>query len=510
MASIYTGYMNEPALAVEATERARRIVEPLTKPGPSGAQSIYVADAHFKLATLERDLGRPAAALEEYARALERPDSTANWRLYHRRFLTSRARYLTELGDYEAALGDWDAVLGLMEATEKEYPGSRAFQRVVCLAEIARIHALAGNNAEALKRAREAAAVHSADSSDMWTGDPLVRFGFLAPSDLPDPLETFETLAAILLRIKAPDEAATFCESYYKRILAKPVAQPVAEKTYLETLALADLAAGRAVLARERLLSALAVARSQPTAQAGGLAGSLLALAKLENAVGNTARAKQYLLEARAAANPYDPNEVWQIERWLGATSVRLGETAAAASHYGRALEALESARERLRPEEFRLRYGEDPTRIYGEYAGLLAATALSTGRPEDAARAFEAAERKRAHLLRGLLATGWSRLPGKVMPAQLQRMFDLDARIAAKRSLLSEQFVLPESQRNLVLVDALNSDLKKIETEHTQLLTALAQSQVPGTRRRRRLPRRWPDPFGLRSGRRACWSSTW
>ena len=210
----------------------------------------------------------------------------------------------------------------------------------------------------------------------------------------------------------------------------------------------------------------------------GGLGDSLLELGKLETAAKNYEKAREYLVGARAAINPYDVDRIWRIERALALALSRLGDITAADGHYDASLTALESNRERLRPEEFRLRYGETKGAIYEEHAALLAARALTTGQHADAVRAFQAAERKRTQVLASLLAMGWSRVPSEAMPDQMRRSSEIEARMSAKRSLLMEQSNLAAGKRNDSMIETLERDLKRLQDDHARLLTSVAQSR--------------------------------
>ena len=76
---------------------------------------------------------------------------------------------------------------------------------------------------------------------------------------------------------------------------------------------------GRYEKARALLLSAVELDLNHPTAEVGGLVGSLLALGNLELNVKNYAKAREHLVAARTAVNPYDLDQIWQIERALAA-----------------------------------------------------------------------------------------------------------------------------------------------------------------------------------------------
>ncbi len=465
IAHIYAAYLGEPALAQEAAERTRQFImnSPAVRAaGPPGSPNPNVERANVSLAALYRDVGQPAAALDAYARGLASYGGGPNWLPNQRMLLRDRAQYLTELGDYEGALSDWDEVLKLIPATLRNfYGGSEPIHRGVWAAEVARVHAQAGNLEKAVPLAMEAVAQFNQDTLGVWIGLGIVN-----------------SVVDILLGTDHPSEAIAFCEGYFKKVMKRPVADPVVERAYLEIAARAHVRAARFDRARTLLLSAIEIDRKHPTAEAGGLGGSLLALGRLELEAGNYATAKEHLVAARAAINPYDRDRIWQIERALAQVLLRLNDAASAQSHYEDALDALESVRGRLRPEEFRLKYNVERTNLYEEYASLVASRAIQSGSQRDAGAAFGAAERKRTQILWSLLATGWSRMAPDAVPDQVRRVVTLETRIAAKQAVLSEQLNQPSDKRNSALVDALRTDLRKIQGEHTQLLSAIAQGQ--------------------------------
>jgi tetratricopeptide (TPR) repeat protein len=461
MSRIYSTYLGEPSLALEAAERVRQLVEPNTveTEGSAPTNRDEMARAYDSLAALYRNLGQPVAALDAYGKArsiwkeLAAPAERAT--------LSNRARYLAVLGDYESSLRDWDDVLTLLAPTVRNYGGDLVSQKGKWLSDVARVHALSGDLDQALVRAREAIAELGRQTSDRWVGQP-----------------TIAALVGILLETGHPDEALAFGNGYYGKMLEMPIAQPVLERAFLEMSARVHARMGHTDKARSLLLSAVVIDKAHPTAEAGGLAGSLLALGNLEIEAGNFAKASEDFVEARTAVNPYDADRIWQIERALGLALARTGNSAAAETHYENALTALESVRERLRPEEFRLRYGFDRSQVYDDYAGLVTANAALSGRQADAEKAFQAVERKRTQTLWGLLATGWSRMGSGAVPDQVRRAMDMEARLAAKQGLLREQFDQPPDKRDAVLIERLRTELMQVQADHARLLTSIAQGQ--------------------------------
>ena len=466
LARVYSKFLGEPTLALEALERVRQHYEgnvlDETQPASTGGK----AAAYVTLGDLAATVGQPVTALEYWDKGLSAaaqvPASSPNSAAYYRRrILTSRAEQYAALGDFDASVGDWDEIGPLIPQTTRNWTAPETVQRARLAADVAWTHALAGNLDKARASALEALAFYRADRSGKWPGLPLT-----------------ERLSRTLLATNLPEEAITFCEASRELIRREAFEQPVIERWYLEHLAHAHQKAGRRDQARLLLASAVEIDRKQPTAEVGGLGGSLLALGLLEIDARDYARARDYLLEARAAMNPYDMDRVWQIERALAVVNARLGESDAAVQHYDAALTALESARERLRPEEFRLRFGFDRMSLYEELTALLAFKAVQSERPADAELAFQAAERKRAQILRSLLATGWARTPREAMPDQLRRMSELENRISAKQALLAEEFTRPADKRNAALIDGLQRELGQLQGDHTRLLASVAQGQ--------------------------------
>jgi CHAT domain-containing protein len=224
----------------------------------------------------------------------------------------------------------------------------------------------------------------------------------------------------------------------------------------------------------------------------GGLASALLGLAKIELQAGNIAGAEEAAAEARGVANKHDLNQVWQIERVAALAAAADGKTGRAQAHFDAALNALEAAGERLRPEEFRLRFGVDRLGIYDECASLLAAAAAKSGRTRDTEAAFGVLERRRRQALWDILSTGWAGLVPEAMPEQIRAVRLAEEELAARQSVLRAQFALPPEKRNHRLVSSLQSDLEKFKDEHARLLIGLAQGKY-----RYASPGRVPDGLG-------------
>jgi CHAT domain-containing protein len=475
-AKIYT-LMAEPSQAIAAADQASRIFESSVLPiSASGTQQIDIASEFNHLGIMYWALGQNVPAMEHWSKALEKRatgktkgDFSIN---------NNRAQLYIQLGDYETALWDWDEVAKIHALRDSPTPWKAEW-----LGNAARINALAGDFDRALSLAREA--IEEENRPAPVAAAPTVTKPLpypLAGSPIPDsyPID-------ILLSANLPEEALAFCNQRLEK--ARRLKEPLWEKLALEQLARVQVKSGRFDEARKALLAAAELGRDNAAVlRHGGPAASLLALGNLELEAKNYSKAREHLLAARTAVNPYDRERIWQIERALALTFAAMRDTETAKTYYENAfdaLDALESVGRQLRPEEFRMRYDLDRYRIYDEYAGLLAARAAESGLTSHAEQAFQAAERKRSQVLRNLLATGWSNLPAEAIPEQLRRVFEMEDRIGAKQKALLEQSGLPQEKRNAALVERLQGELARIREDHSRLLTSVAQGQyrytVPG-----------------------------
>jgi len=459
--------IGEPLLARAATDRVRAFLDTTITEANRRAAAPDLWRTYEQLGRMAADGGEPAAAMEYWDTALKKiaeaaPTNSAQ--LAGRSILQERATLYAQLGDFEASLQDWDDVLPLLAPTFRNYSMSEASQKATWVASVAWTHALAGNYDKALALARDAIAELKRHTSGQWAQQ---LFAGQSAND---------RILEILLLTNHPDEAVAFCNFLYEKHRQESVSSvfwtAVHERELLVDLARSHLKAGQLERARSLLASAVDISRTLPAADPGwaGLGGwPELALGTLELGAGNYADAKRHLAAARAAVNPYDAERIWQIERALGLALARTGDEAGAEAHYEQALTALESIRERPRPEESRLRYGFDRSRVYEEYAGLLAAKAASSGLHADAEAAFQAAERKRAQTLWGLLATGWSRMAPEALPDQVRRSLELEVRLAAKQGILRGEFDQPPDKRNSILIEKLRGDVKQLQDDHGQ-----------------------------------------
>jgi CHAT domain-containing protein len=471
--------IGEPLLARTTADRVRQLVEATAAEAAASNRPNPAAEvwgAYKRLGDLAAVLGEPTAALEYWDTALKKMEvavptpANLNAQFDRRRVLEARAPLYARLGDFEASLKDWEDVRTMLERTVRYITAPEALQRAMWSADVAWTHALAGDPDKALSHARDAIAALERDPSGQMS---LYRWSFGPEQSAED------RVVEILLRTNHRDEALAFAERLSQSRVRRKDLTPVDERHLLELVSLAYRKAGQIDKARSLLKAAADVAPSSPTHYSWGSSGAArFALGRLELEAGNAAEAKQHLQAARAAVNPYDANQVWQIERALGVASARTGDAADAEVHFESALTALESVRERLRTEEFRLRYGFDRSQIYDDYAGLLAAKATSTGSQRDAVQAFQAAERKRTQILSALLATGWSRTPSEAIPDQVRRSRDMDARLSEKQRILRDQLDQAPDQRDAVRIEKLQADVKQIQAEHARLLASLAQGR--------------------------------
>ena len=438
-----------------AADYVRKWQAVLASPG----RAVSVND-HSGLAIAYLGVGEPALALEHWALALKTAEASPAGVRFERVTHANIGQTLLQLGDYAGALKEFKAELSVYPQTFQLFGSPIELQKARWYNKVAFTHMLAGDAAKALEASLEAIRQEDLPGSGTALAD---YYPFYTPGDA-------------LATAGRTDEAIAFHTKRIER--ARKIKSAVGERTALEQLGNTCLRAGKLDAAREAFAAAAAISRRPPGPETGTLASSLLAQAKAESAARQFPAAEALLAEARQAANPYDLNQVWQIEREMAKVLAATGRHTAARERFQLALASLEAARERLRPEEFALRYGVDRRRIYDEFAAYLASRAIDTGLQADAAAALGVVERRRAQVLWDRLATGWARLKPEALPAQLQRVQEAESRLLARQNILRDQFRLPSERRNAALVKTLETDLQKSRDEHARLLSALAQGQ--------------------------------
>jgi CHAT domain-containing protein len=485
LSTIHCLDVGEPAIAADYAER---YFDLMIRPG----KRLTVNNCD-RIAGAYLSIGQPARALEFWAKALQLAKETPAGEHFQRMMHNNMARIHLDLGDYDSAISELEEERVLIESTFQAYKNpnirigyeledfkaaiseleahdalsERTFQayrdrieiqKSEWLNRMALAYILSGNLARAAEESRQA--IQLEFSTPPGTA-PAQYFSYFTPGDA-------LALAGEL------DEAIAFHKRRQGR--AREVKSLPKEREALVKLGSIYERSGELNKARQSLSEAIRIDRTPPVPQLGSLSESLLALGRLEIQAGNLPKAEELLVEARQMANPYDLDQLWQVERALAAAFAGQKKFGLAANHFELALSALEGARERLRPEEFALRFGADRLQVYDEYASYLAGRAIETGEAADAEKAMLVLERRRAQALWELMALGWARLRPDAIPEQLKRARDVEARLAAKQGILREQFTLAPEKRNLALISQLEADLKLAKEEHARLLTALAQ----------------------------------
>lgn len=449
---IYSRDLGETSIAAEYIKKWQALIE---QPG----RKIGVPD-YNRYAGACTNIGRPVRALEAWAKALKLAREMPDGEYYQRMIHTNAAQTYLELGDYDAAIGELDEEKALIEKTFDAYRSPIELQQATLLNRMALAHVLAGDLKKAVEESLEAIQLESKTQP----GTALAEYySYFMPGDA-------------LALAGRHDEAIDFF--IRRRERARQIKSAPGERSALERLGTAYLRAGNIEKAREAFQAAVEIDRKPPGPQTGSLGNSLLALGRLELESGNLAKAGELLLEARKMANPYDMNQIWQVERATAHVSVKQNQPQLAQAHFEQALRSLERTRERFRPEEFIMRYGIDRLRVYNEYASYLAAHAVETKLEADAAKALRVLELRRAQALWDLMATGWARLPEEAVPEQLRRSQEAEARLMAKQNILRDQFNLAPEKRNAALIKTLEADLDQARDEHARLLSSLAQGQ--------------------------------
>jgi CHAT domain-containing protein len=404
------------------------------------------------------NIGQPGRALAYWHRALDLAEKAPGKDEFERMVHNNLESAYLRFGDYGAALEELGKEKGLIETTFEAFHAPIDIQKAQWFNKAALVHTLAGDTGKAVEASLEAIRLESK----------------VPPGTSPADYYSYYTPGDALALAGRNDEAIAFYEK--RRDKSREVKSAPDERAALEGLGKVYLRAGDIARARESLQAAVEVARKPPFLQTGKLAASLLALAELELGSREPAKAEGILAEARSVANSYDRHQLWQIERVSALAAAATGKLASATDHFERAEESLERAYERLRPEEFLLRFGIDRSRVYDEHALFLADLAAASGRQDDIGKALRVVEGRRLQALWDLMATGWARLEPEAVPEQLQRVREAETSLAAKQNILRAQFGLPPEKRDTALIGRIESDLEQARDEHAHLLASLAQ----------------------------------
>jgi len=438
-----------------ATEYAKRYQALVDRPEPSPGINEW-----NKLALCFSSIGQPGRAMAYWRKALDLAEKAPGNDQFERMVHSNLLLAYLKVGDYDAARASLNKEMTLIDTTFEAFRGPIDLQKAQWFNKSALVHALAGDAGKAVEEALEAIRLESKTPAGTA---PAEYFSYFTPGDA----------LALAGRL---DEAIAF---YAKRKDRARDARSVHdEMDALERLGAIQARAGDLAKAREALLAALDLARKPPFPQTGEMAGVLLTWAEAELAAGSAAKGEEILAEARTVANSHDRHQLWRIERGLALASARTGRPGPALEHFVKAEQSLESAYERLRPEEFLLRFGIDRLRVYDEHALYLAELAAGSGRPQNAAKALQVVERRRHQALWDLLATGWAGLEPEAVPDQLQRVREAETSLTAKQNILRAQFERTPDKRDAALIGRLESELEQARSEHARLLASLAQGK--------------------------------
>jgi len=190
----------------------------------------------------------------------------------------------------------------------------------------------------------------------------------------------------------------------------------------------------------------------------------LLELAELTQERNDLPTSAGMAAQALALANEVqDQQSLWSARYRLAQVALAQGQKQAAIEHLEGAVKAVEAVSGNIKVDLFKIGFLENKVHIFDELIALLA--------PADPAKAFHYAERRRAQaFLESRQQAGLLR-DGSVRGDLSKRREELRGRLIGKQKALLEQFSKPAAERNLKLIQSLQSELVEIREAHTQVL---------------------------------------
>lgn len=190
----------------------------------------------------------------------------------------------------------------------------------------------------------------------------------------------------------------------------------------------------------------------------------LLEMSELAQATNQVRSAEEMARHALGLASEVqDQQSLWSAQYRLAQLALAQGHKPAAIEHLEGAVKAVEAVSGNIKVDLFKIGFLENKVQIFDELIALLA--------PTDPAKAFHYAERRRAQAFLESRQQAGLLQDGNVRGDLGKRRDDLRGRLIGKQKALLEQFSKPVAERNLKLIQTLQSELTEIRKAHTQVL---------------------------------------
>lgn len=155
---------------------------------------------------------------------------------------------------------------------------------------------------------------------------------------------------------------------------------------------------------------------------------------------------------------------IWPAQMLTGTIYEKQGDTDKALGYYAQSIATIESVREQLGIESLKTHFLADKMAVYNLTVGLLA----EKGRYE---QAFHYTERAKARALLDLLSLDRVDITEGISPELLAKNKALESRLNKIQQNLFDENSKPKSVQNMKLMATLEDSLKRIRSEHEEIL---------------------------------------